>query len=137
MNRLVALLLVLLTALSACRPEEPAAQPTASQTAAPSGEGVVARIETEGAPSVGPTPVTVYLLDGDAGVSGASVEVTGDMTHAGMTPIITAATEVEPGLYRAEDFEFTMAGDWVLTADVALPDGQRLSSETQVSVPND
>lgn len=136
MKQLAAVLLLFVLSLSACRPDEASEQPVRSQTTGTS-DSVSARVETEGEPQVGQVPVVVYLLQDGAGISDAEVEVTGDMTHAGMTSVITAATEVEPGLYRAEDFEFTMAGDWVLTADVALPDGQRLSSETQVSVPSD
>jgi hypothetical protein len=42
------------------------------------------------------------------------------MTHAGMEPVITEATATENGLYQTEDFAFTMAGDWILQAEVTL-----------------
>jgi hypothetical protein len=69
-----------------------------------------------------------------AAPSGAQVEVTGDMTHAGMMPVIATATETEPGLYQTEDFAFTMAGDWILSAEIELPDGGTSSTEASVSV---
>ncbi len=101
------------------------------------GSDLRVRVEVEGEPLVGPVPVTVYILQNNAGVEGAEVEVVGDMTHAGMTPVVAQATESEAGLYRAEDFAFTMAGDWVVTADITLASGQQLSSETRVSVPGE
>lgn len=135
----IAVLLVL--GATACRPSNPASPGSSAPETAPSAsasgaaQGVKLRIEVDGEPAVGPNPVTVYLLEGAEGVSGASVEVTGDMTHAGMVPVVADAAEVEPGLYRAEGFEFTMAGDWVLSAEATLPDGRTVSGESAVTVP--
>lgn len=93
------------------------------------------RIEVEGEPTVGEATVLVYLLEeGGEGVSGAQVEITGDMTHAGMMPVVATATEAEPGLYRTEDFRFTMAGDWILTAEIELPGGSTATTERFVTV---
>jgi hypothetical protein len=129
MSRFFLLLLVL--ALAACRPPEPA-----SATAATAASTLAVRVEPERDPTlVGATPIAVYVLQEGAGVSGAAVRVTGDMTHAGMVPVIADAVETEPGLYRAEAFTFSMAGDWILTADVTLPDGRRLEAEARVTVP--
>ncbi|HEX7023111.1 MAG TPA: FixH family protein [Trueperaceae bacterium] len=127
---LLALTLTLL--LASCRPPD---SKDASTTSGAAGSDLRVRIETEQKPAVGPTPVRVYLLDGSQGVSGAQVEVTGTMTHAGMSPVIVQATETEPGIYRAADFEFTMAGDWILIADITLPDGSSEQTETTLSVP--
>jgi hypothetical protein len=55
-------------------------------------------------------------------VSGAMLEVEGNMTHAGMEPVFTGVTEVAPGDYRAP-LEWTMGGDWLLTIRGTLPDG--------------
>jgi hypothetical protein len=76
----------------------------------------------------------VFLLDGDAGVEGASVEVVGDMTHAGMEPVISDAPMVDPGLHRTDAFRFTMAGDWILTVTATLPDGATVREEAFVNV---
>lgn len=92
-------------------------------------------LELPEAPAVGPAEVLVYLLDGTAGVSGAQVTVTGNMTHAGMEPVIAEAVEREPGLYAVPDFDLNMAGDWLLTADVTLPDGERASTDRPITVP--
>lgn len=83
---------------------------------------------------VGPATVEVRpQLDG-APVSGATVRVVGDMTHAGMVPVIADAPEVEAGVYRTADFAFDMAGDWVLSVDVAYPDGTERATALAVSV---
>lgn len=122
--------------LAACGPRE-AADDAPAASAGASGE-LRTRVEVEGDdPTVGPATVAVYVLDDGEGVTGASVEVTGDMTHAGMAPVTAEAPQAEPGLYRTQDFEFTMAGDWILTAEITLPDGttRRTTAQARVSTP--
>ena len=83
---------------------------------------------------VGPAVVEVRpQLDG-APVAGASVRVVGDMTHAGMVPVVADATDVGGGVYRTNEFLFDMAGDWVLSVDVTYPDGTVRSTSLAVSV---
>lgn len=83
---------------------------------------------------VGPAVVEVRpQLDG-AAVAGATVRVVGDMTHAGMVPVVADATDVGGGIYRTSDFLFDMAGDWVLSVDVTYPDGTTRSTSLAVSV---
>lgn len=85
-------------------------------------------------PAVGPAVVEVRPLLDDAPVEGATVQVVGDMTHAGMAPVQAQALPDEDGAYRTEDFAFTMAGDWVLSVDVTYPDGTVRSTAVNVSV---
>lgn len=74
--------------------------------------------------TVGAAQVDVQLADADGQlISGAVVQLRGDMTHAGMQPVITSMNDLGNGQYRADDFEFTMAGDWILTVQADLPDG--------------
>jgi hypothetical protein len=77
--------------------------------------------------------LTVDLRDA-AGepITGATVEVEGNMNHAGMVPVLSEAQEVSPGHYQA-DLEFTMGGDWFILVRAQLPDGRSL--ERQVDVP--
>lgn len=117
--------------LSGCRP--PDAGGTQDGTQNP--EGVRVSLELPDAPEVGPAELRVYVLQGNGAVSDAQVTVTGNMTHAGMEPVIAEATESEPGLYLTQAFNFDMAGDWLLTADVTLPDGSRASDDVPVTVP--
>lgn len=84
-------------------------------------------------PRVGIAQVTVSLRDA-AGqpVTGAQVELEGTMSHAGMTPVIAAATEDMPGMYRA-DLDFTMAGDWIIIVRATLADGR--TWQRQIDLP--
>jgi hypothetical protein len=117
--RWMSALMLLAFALVACRPPQQQAN----------GSGLVVTVETERTPRLGTTPLTVRLERDGEPVAGADVRVTGDMTHAGMVPVLRDTVEVEPGVYRAADFEFTMAGDWIITADVTLPGGDRATGE--------
>ena len=142
MKRALLLSLLLLTACRAPEtnvPNAPTSVPSTAESETTQTQSSVpqsVRVETEGDPELGDSPVIVYVLGpNNDGVSGATVEVTGDMTHAGMVPVVATATESAPGLYRANDFEFTMAGDWVLTAEVTLPDGSKEIAEASVTVP--
>jgi len=110
--------------ITACRPPE-----------AKSGGGTLAiAVRLDGAPRVGRVPVVVELTDAGKPVIGATVEVTGDMTHAGMQPVLTTAGEVGEGSYRADDFEFSMAGDWIITVDVTTASGARARGELSTTV---
>jgi len=83
-------------------------------------------------PRVGTATITLSVAD-DAGrpVSGASVRLEGDMSHAGMKPVFGEAKESEPGRYRVA-LEFTMAGDWVVLVHLTLPDGSRVEQQFDV-----
>ena len=99
------------------------------------GSGTAVRTELEGEPALGPATVNIYVLEDNSGVSGATVEVTGDMTHAGMAPVTATATEVGAGLYQTDGFSFTMAGDWILTSEVSYPNGEKAEDTLALSVP--
>lgn len=110
----------LLALLIACRPPD-----LAGSAAGRLPEGTQGRIEIADTPAVGPALIRVHLADESGPISGAQVTVTGDMTHAGMVPVIREAVEEQPGVYGTVDFEFTMGGDWFVLAAVELDDGSR------------
>ncbi|MCB0168152.1 MAG: FixH family protein [Anaerolineae bacterium] len=84
-------------------------------------------------PTIGPAAVVIQLTDEtDQPLAGATVELEGNMSHAGMAPVFSQAKEVEPGRYEAP-LEFTMGGDWFILVKATLPDGRQL--ERQVDVP--
>lgn len=84
-------------------------------------------------PRMGPATVTIALRDTDSQpISGASVEIEGNMSHAGMVPVLATASEVDPGFYEAE-LDFTMGGDWFILVRADLPDGRSL--ERKIDVP--
>jgi hypothetical protein len=71
-------------------------------------------------------------------LEGAEVRVEGNMSHAGMVPVLATAQEEAPGIYAVSDFRFTMAGDWILTTRATLPDGrwaQTLTTTQAVGAP--
>src|SRR5690606_4271195 len=75
--------------------------------------------------------VTVTTDDGTP-VNDATVSVRGDMTHAGMVPVIPdAVSEAEDGVYTIP-FEFTMGGDWIVTVDVTLANGDTASTTYEI-----
>ncbi len=118
--------LALALLLAACKPPEP--------KAATSG-GLALALVLEASPVIGNVPVLIEVSDAGTPVSGATVKVTGDMTHAGMQPVTATASEVQPGSYRAESFAFSMAGDWIITADVTTASGARARTELLTTVP--
>lgn len=85
------------------------------------------------------TGLTVYVADA-AGmpVTDATVQVEGDMNHAGMVPVIgePVADEADgaaDGFYHIP-FQFTMMGDWILTVVVERADGTRLERQLNLQV---
>lgn len=84
-------------------------------------------------PAAGQATVTVALSDANSQpITGAKVELEGNMTHAGMAPTQAQPQEVSPGRYEAP-LDFSMAGDWFILVRATLPDGRKL--EHQVDVP--
>jgi hypothetical protein len=85
-------------------------------------------------PGVGrPATVSLKLTDflSSKPVSGARIQLEGNMTHPGMTPVFAEAKEDGPGRYHAT-LEFTMAGDWVVLVHAALPDGRKIERQFDV-----
>ena len=83
-------------------------------------------------PRTGPSTILISLANA-AGqpIPGARVNLEGNMSHPGMSPVFGEAMEVEPGRYRAR-LEFTMGGDWVVIVQVTLPSGQKLERQFDV-----
>ena len=83
-------------------------------------------------PRVGATSITLRVADASGQpLTGARIRLEGNMSHAGMRPVVSEANESEPGRYQAR-LEFTMAGDWVLLINLTLPDGRRLERQLEV-----
>jgi len=96
--------------------------------------GVVVTAQPEST-AVGETMLTVTLTDANGQpVSGATVQVRGDMSHAGMTPVLRTGMPAEPGVYSVP-FEWTMAGDWIVTVDFTLADGRSGTETFDFSIP--
>lgn len=84
-------------------------------------------------PHVGPAEVILTLNDaaGDP-LSGAEIQLEGDMNHAGMQPVFADLEETEPGRYTGS-LNFTMGGDWFILVTGTLADGSRV--EDKIDVP--
>jgi hypothetical protein len=100
--------------------------------AAPLADVTLAHRIVPDSPKVGPAQITLTLRDA-AGqpISGAAIRLEGNMSHPGMVPVFAEAWEEGVGSYRA-DLEFTMAGDWFLLVEAALPDGRKLERQVDV-----
>ncbi|RME74749.1 MAG: hypothetical protein D6784_09365 [Chloroflexi bacterium] len=118
--------LLSLTLLTACGRIQPAPADTT---------GVQIELAVDPAsPAVGPARLLVTLTGPDGQpIDGATVEVEGNMTHAGMTPVFAQTTASEQGRYTVP-FEWTMAGDWIVTVRVTLPGGEQVRREFPVRV---
>ena len=94
--------------------------------------GVELSIEPD-PPQMGLATVTVILTGADGQpLQGAEIEIEGNMSHAGMVPVLGVARETAPGRYQAE-LEFTMVGDWFMLVRADLADGR--SMERKIDVP--
>lgn len=86
--------------------------------------------------TVGPVDLVLHLQDADGQpVTGAQVQLKGDMSHAGMQPVLAAASDHGNGDYRAA-WVWSMAGDWFVTVTAALPDGRTLIRRFDLRVAN-
>jgi hypothetical protein len=85
-------------------------------------------------PAVGPTQLRITLTDGNGQpVDDATLNIEGNMTHAGMTPVFAQASGGEDGQYLIP-FEWTMGGDWIVTVEVTLADGRAVTRQFTVVV---
>lgn len=97
---------------------------------APAAHDVEVRLTTQPAPPrVGPTRLDLTL-----GVPATAVSVEGNMTHAGMAPVRAQATPAGTGRYVVDAFDFTMAGDWVVTVTARTGDGRTLTTDVPLRV---
>jgi hypothetical protein len=92
-------------------------------------------IELETAPQpprAGKVTLSVTLTGaGKEPVSGARIDLEGDMSHSGMAPVFGQAKEVKPGRYQSQ-MELTMGGDWMILVHISLANGTKL--ERQVAL---
>ncbi len=105
-----------------------------SQTQGPPAGVTLALATTPDPPKVGPSTLTLTLKDKTGtGIEGATIAIKGDMTHPGMAPVLATIQQQGGGVYRAP-FEWTMGGDWIVTAQVTLADGRSFAQEFDLTV---
>lgn len=66
-------------------------------------------------------------------VNDAILDIKGDMTHAGMVPVLANAQNGVGGVYTTP-FVWTMTGDWIVTVRATLPDGRWDEAEFRLRV---
>ncbi|MCA9885346.1 MAG: copper chaperone PCu(A)C [Anaerolineae bacterium] len=122
------ILLLSLLVLVGCRPEE----------TPPEEANVTLDINVEpDEPVVGEaSTIAVTLMRGDEAINDASVEIRGDMNHAGMQPVIRTVEEGTDGVYTT-DFDWTMAGDWIVTVNATLADDTVVTQEFSYTIPGE
>jgi hypothetical protein len=85
-------------------------------------------------PAVGPAQLLITVTDRNGQpIEAATLDIEGNMTHAGMTPVFAQVTGGEGSQYVVP-FEWTMGGDWIVTVEVTLPDGQVVTRQFPVVV---
>ena len=83
--------------------------------------------------TVGDAVITLEIHDADGNpVEGATIEVEGAMTHAGMKPVIVETESLGAGKYATQDFTFSMGGDWVLIVRATLADGSTAAQQVSL-----
>ncbi len=118
-----ALLVMLLLALTGCGRGK--AQMTDLRIVLRTGEGNV---------QVGVAALTVSVTDaGGQPVEDAAVRLEGNMTHAGMVPVMATASGGQGGEYQAQ-FDWSMSGDWIVTVTATLADGRQAQADFPVRV---
>jgi hypothetical protein len=104
-----------------------------SQTAADVGVTLEMTIEPE-QPMVGPAYLIFTLTDKQGNpINDAALKVEGNMTHAGMVPVLAQTNAGQQGRYTVP-FEWSMRGDWLVTVEVTLAGGQKFSRQIPVVV---
>ena len=85
-------------------------------------------------PAVGPAQLRITLTDDNGQpVDDATLNIEGNMTHAGMTPVFAQTSGGEDGQYLVP-FEWTMGGDWIVTVEVTLADSRVVTRQFPVVV---
>ena len=75
-------------------------------------------------PILGEACLVIQVKDKDGSpVNEALLDIKGDMTHAGMVPILAKVEGGGVDGYYNVPMEWTMAGDWVVNVRATLPDG--------------
>jgi hypothetical protein len=129
LSRCVLVSLCLVVFLVGCRQSQ--------QTPQADPESVIISVEAvPQTPVVGEAELQIKLSD-QAGqpIAGAKVDVRGDMTHAGMEPVFASADSGTDGIYTVP-FEWTMAGDWIVSVTVTQPNQGLITKTFDFSVAN-
>lgn len=101
----------------------------------PGDRGLTMTLTTQPDPAVvGDATLIITLADAQGQpIEDATLNVKGDMNHAGMVPVLAEASSGPGGIYEL-DFAWTMPGDWIVTVEAALPDGSTFVERFELRV---
>ena len=81
-----------------------------------------------------PCLMTITITDkGGEPVEGVTLRVKGDMTHAGMVPVIVETENGSGGVYSIP-FEWTLGGDWIVTVVATPVEGEPFQRQFELTV---
>ncbi|MEO8392494.1 MAG: FixH family protein [Chloroflexota bacterium] len=123
----IALLVVVLLLAAGCRQAAPT--PNASTQAAQ-----IALTIAPDPPTVGDATLTITVMQQNQPLAGAAVAVRGDMTHAGMRPVIPDAASTDAQGKLVLPFKWSMSGDWIVSVTVTLADKTQIAQDFNVIV---
>jgi hypothetical protein len=87
--------------------------------------------------AIGKETLNIRVFDANnQPIDNAKITVRGDMTHAGMIPIMAETENGNKGLYQLP-LEWSMSGDWIVTVQVTLPDGTVAEQTFPRTIAND
>lgn len=125
--RIFVIMLVLVVVLAGCRDSGD------SDDDSGSAEATITVSYDPNPPAVGDATLMVTLTDANGDpINDATVNVRGDMNHAGMAPVQGDAENGDNGVYTIP-FEWTMGGDWILTITATLADGTEVTDEVEIN----
>src|SRR4051812_9938423 len=84
-------------------------------------------------PVVGAATLTITVTQQNQPLAGVAVAVRGDMTHAGMSPVLANAKTDAQGKIDVP-FKWSMSGDWIVTVTVTLADNSQVSQDFNITV---
>lgn len=84
---------------------------------------------------VGQSQISVSVRDknGNTIDKSGAIELRGDMDHAGMAPVFAESSEAINGVFTLP-FEWTMAGTWILEANLTLDSGERVTESFRYEI---
>ncbi|MCY4071260.1 MAG: copper chaperone PCu(A)C [Chloroflexi bacterium] len=84
---------------------------------------------------VGQSQISVSVRDknGNSIENPGAIALRGDMDHAGMAPVFAESSEAINGVFTLP-FEWTMAGTWILEANLTMDSGERVTESFRYEV---
>ena len=107
---------------------------TACRQQSPSSSDISLDVSVNGL-LVGQSQIIVSVRDknGNSIENPGAIELRGDMDHAGMAPVFAESSEAINGVFTLP-FEWTMAGAWILEANLTLGSGERVTGSFRYEV---